>query len=56
MRGFPPTLALAVIPDEALGWRVVVAGRSRRAVTPELSQQLQKVEEMLREAYALAPD
>ena len=54
--GFPPTLSLAIVSDAKLGWRVVVATRSKFAITPDLAQRLERVQEKLRESYALLAD
>jgi hypothetical protein len=54
--GFSPGFSLAVVPDATLGWRVVVAARSRPAMTPEHQRRLEEVERALRDSYALLSD
>ena len=56
--GDPPSRAarvsLAVVADDKLGWRAVVAQRGRRYMTPDDEQRLVAVQKRLRLKYDLA--
>jgi hypothetical protein len=49
-----PSISLAVVADPKHGWRAVVAGGSRRYVTPERERRLDAVQKKLRLVYELA--
>ena len=46
--------SLAVVSDEKLGWRSVIASPSRNRLNRKLLQKLAQVEERLRREYSLA--
>ena len=46
--------SLAVVSDEKVGWRSVIASPSRKRLDRRLLQQLARVEERLRREYSLA--
>ena len=50
----PVAISLAVVSDEKIGWRTIIASRSRRYLDRKLSQKMAQVEERLRREYALA--
>ena len=50
----PVAISLAVVSDEKVGWRTVIASRSRRHLDRKLSQKMAQIEERLRREYALA--
>jgi hypothetical protein len=56
LREEQPTFAtsLAVVSDEKVGWRTVIASASRNRVDRKLSQILARVEGRLRREYSLA--
>ncbi|GAC1688186.1 MAG: hypothetical protein PVS2B2_26950 [Candidatus Acidiferrum sp.] len=45
--------SLAVVPDEKVGWRSLVASPSRNRLKRKLLQKLAQVEERLRREYSL---
>jgi hypothetical protein len=47
--------ALAVVPDKEHGWRVVVANRVRRFLTPADAQRLAEIVRNLRLVYEIRP-
>jgi len=46
---------LAVVPDDKNGWRVVVANRVRRFLTPDDERRLADIQRKLRSVYELRP-
>ena len=47
-------MSLAVVSDEKVGWRSVIASPSRNRLNRQLLQKLAQVEERLRREYSLA--
>ena len=50
----PLALSLAVVSDDKMGWRTIIASHSRRSVDRKLSRKMALIEERLRREYALA--
>lgn len=48
-----PRLSLAVVADDKIGWRAVVAVNSRRFLTAEVGRRLDDVQRRLRSLYEL---
>lgn len=46
-------MSLAVVADDKLGWRAVVAVNSRRFITSEIERRLALVQDRLRQKYEL---
>ena len=53
-RGHHFATSLAVVSDEKVGWRSVIASPSRNRLNRKLLRELARVEERLRREYSLA--
>lgn len=52
----PPQVTIAVVPDDKLGWRVIIGKGSRRLVKPERARRIWAIQSELRSKYDLADD
>ncbi len=52
---FQKGVSVAVVPDLELGWRAVIAGRSRK-MSPPARKRFKAIEEQLRKTFSLNSD
>ena len=51
---FPHGMSVAVVPDSKLGWRAVLAGRSRKKMSASAKKRFKAIEARLRRIFRLS--
>lgn len=51
--GVPRGIAVAVVPDDRLGWIVIVEGRGGKFLSPAAVRKLRSIEAQLQSRYSL---